>query len=66
MVGVAAGVFMTVRYTGGIAATGLAAAVASSAAFGTGFTVLTAAAVASTFTAAALFPAWRRAARVAG
>ena len=66
MVGVAAGVFMTVRYTGGIAATGLAAAVASSAAFGTGFTVLTAAAIASMLTAAALFPAWRRAARVAG
>lgn len=60
MVGVAAGVFMTVRYTGGIAAAGLAATVAASGAFGSGFTVLAAAAVLSMFTASALFPAARR------
>ena len=40
MVGVASGVFMTVRYTGAIAAAGLAAAVAGSSAFTTGFVVL--------------------------
>jgi MFS family permease len=66
MVGVAAGVFMTVRYTGAIAATGLAAAVASSDAFGPGFAVLTAAAALSILTACALFPARRREARVVG
>ena len=54
MVGVASGVFMTVRYTGGIAAAGLAAAVASSGAFRTGFVVLAAAAVLSVVSAGAL------------
>lgn len=54
MVGVASGVFMTVRYTGGIAAAGLAAAVASSGAFRTGFVVLAAAAVVSMLSAGAL------------
>ena len=54
MVGVASGVFMTVRYTGGIAAAGLAAAVASSGDFQAGFTVLLGAAVVSIATALAL------------
>lgn len=54
MVGVGSGVFMTVRYTGGIAAAGLSAAVASSGAFGPGFTVLAAAAALSVVTAGAL------------
>jgi predicted MFS family arabinose efflux permease len=54
MIGIASGVFMTVRYTGGIAASGLAAAVASSGAFSAGFTVLVCAAVLSLGTAAAL------------
>lgn len=54
MVGVASGVFMTARYTGGIAAAGLAAAVASSGAFRSGFVVLLAAAALSLVTAAAL------------
>lgn len=54
MVGVASGVFMTVRYTGGIAASGLAAAVASSGDFDAGFAVLLGAALASIATAAAL------------
>lgn len=54
MVGVASGVFMTVRYTGGIAASGLAAAVASSNGFRSGFTILLGAAVASIATALAL------------
>jgi MFS family permease len=54
MVGVASGVFMTARYTGGIAASGIAAAVASSQAFRSGFVVLAAAAVASVATALAL------------
>ena len=54
MVGVASGVFMTVRYTGGIAASGLAAAVASSGDFRSGFTVLLGAALVSIATAAAL------------
>ena len=54
MVGVASGVFMTVRYTGGIAAAGLAAAVASSGAFQTGFAVLAGAAAVSILTAGAL------------
>lgn len=54
MVGVASGVFMTVRYTGGIAAAGLAAAVASSGAFRTGFVVLAVAAVLSVGSAGAL------------
>lgn len=54
MVGVASGVFMTVRYTGGIAATGIAAAVASTDAFRAGFAVLAVAAVASIATAWAL------------
>lgn len=54
MVGVASGVFMTSRYTGGIAAAGLAAAVASSEAFQTGFAVLLAAAAVSVVTALAL------------
>ena len=54
VVGVASGVFMTVRYTGGIAAAGLAAAVASSGAFRTGFVVLAVAAVLSVVSAGAL------------
>ena len=54
MVGVASGVFMTVRYTGGIAASGLAAAVASSGDFQAGFTVLVGAALVSIATAMAL------------
>ena len=54
MVGVASGVFMTVRYTGGIAAAGLVAAVASSGAFQTGFEVLAAAAALSMLSAGAL------------
>lgn len=54
IVGVASGVFMTVRYTGGIAAAGLAAAVASSGAFRTGFVILAAAAVLSVLSAGAL------------
>ncbi len=54
MVGVASGVFMTVRYTGGIAASGLAAAVASSGDFRAGFTVLLGAALVSIATAIAL------------
>ncbi|MGD9570760.1 MAG: MFS transporter [Thermoleophilia bacterium] len=54
MVGVANGVFMTSRYTGGIAATGVAGAVAASGAYRTGFVVLLVAAVASLATAAAL------------
>ncbi len=54
MVGVASGVFMTVRYTGGIAAAGLAAAVASSGAFRTGFVVLAVAAMLSLVSAGAL------------
>ena len=54
MVGVASGVFMTARYTGGIAAAGLAAAVASSGAFRPGFAVLLAAAALSLATAWAL------------
>jgi DHA2 family methylenomycin A resistance protein-like MFS transporter len=54
MVGVASGVFMTSRYTGGIAAAGIAAAVASSGAFQTGFVVLLGAAVLSVLTAMAL------------
>ncbi len=53
-VGVASGVFMTSRYTGGIAAAGLAAAVASSGAFQTGFAVLLGAAALSVVTALAL------------
>jgi hypothetical protein len=51
---VASGVFMTSRYTGGIAAAGLAAAVASSEAFQTGFAVLLGAAALSVVTALAL------------
>lgn len=47
MVGVATGVFMTVRYTGGIAAAGLSAAVASSGGFRAGFVVLAGAAALS-------------------
>lgn len=47
MVGVSSGVFMTVRYTGGIAASGLAAAVASSTTFRPGFAVLLCAAALS-------------------
>jgi len=54
LVGVASGVFMTVRYTGAIAAAGLAAAVAGSDAFTTGFAVLAVAAALSVATAAAL------------
>ena len=54
MVGVASGVFMTVRYTGGIAAAGLASAVASSGNFTAGFVVLAAAAGLSIVTAGAL------------
>lgn len=54
MVGVGSGVFMTVRYTGGIAAAGLSAAVASSGAFPAGFTVLAVAAALSVLTAGAL------------
>jgi DHA2 family methylenomycin A resistance protein-like MFS transporter len=54
MVGVASGVFMTVRYTGGIAAAGLAAAVASTDSFTAGFTVLAAAAACSLLTATGL------------
>ncbi len=54
MVGVASGVFMTVRYTGGIAASGLAAAVAASGAFRTGFVVLAVAALLSVGSAGAL------------
>jgi EmrB/QacA subfamily drug resistance transporter len=54
MVGVASGVFMTSRYTGGIAAAGIAAAVASSEAFQAGFAVLLGAAVLSVVTATAL------------
>lgn len=54
MVGVASGVFMTVRYTGAIAAAGLAAAVAGSDAFTAGFAVLTIAAALSLATATAL------------
>lgn len=54
LVGVASGVFMTVRYTGGIAAAGLAAAVATSGDFRSGFTVLLGAALLSIATAAAL------------
>ncbi len=54
MVGVASGVFMTVRYTGGIAAAGLASAVASSGAFMAGFAVLAGAAGLSVLTAGAL------------
>jgi hypothetical protein len=53
-VGVASGVFMTARYTGGIAAAGLAAAVASSGGFRTGFVVLAVAAALSVATAFAL------------
>lgn len=59
MVGVAAGVFMTVRYLGAIAATGLAAVVAASADFDRGFTVLAAAALLSIVGAAALLPPGR-------
>jgi undecaprenyl-diphosphatase len=55
-VGVAAGIFMTVRYLGAIAATGLMAAVASSAAFDRGFTVLAVTAALSIVSAAALLP----------
>ena len=54
MVGVASGVFMTSRYTGGIAAAGLAAAVASSGAFRTGFAVLLGAAMLSLVSASLL------------
>ncbi len=54
MVGVASGVFMTVRYTGGIAAAGLAAAVASSGGFRAGFVVLAIAAVLSMVSAGPL------------
>jgi DHA2 family methylenomycin A resistance protein-like MFS transporter len=54
MVGVASGVFMTSRYTGGIAAAGIAAAIASSEAFQAGFLVLLAAAALSVLTATAL------------
>jgi len=54
MVGVASGVFMTSRYTGGIAAAGLAAAVASSGAFRTGFAVLLGAAALSLVSATLL------------
>jgi MFS family permease len=54
MVGVASGVFMTSRYTGGIAAAGVAAAVAASGDFRAGFVVLLAAALLSLVTAAAL------------
>ena len=54
MVGVASGVFMTVRYTGAIAAAGLAAAVAGSSAFTAGFVVLAVAATLSIVTAGAL------------
>jgi EmrB/QacA subfamily drug resistance transporter len=54
MVGVASGVFMTVRYTGAIAAAGLSAAVAASGAFTTGFVVLAAAAALSLLTAGTL------------
>jgi MFS family permease len=50
-VAVAGGVFMTVRYTGGIAASGLAAAVIAAAAFRAGFAVLAIAATASLATA---------------
>ena len=45
---------MTLRYTGGIAAAGLASSVASSGDFMTGFVVLAAAAGASIVTAGAL------------
>jgi MFS family permease len=65
MVGVAAGLFMTVRYAGAIAATGLTAVVASAAAFGHGFAVLTAAALLSVVAASALLPG-RTAAMLAG
>jgi DHA2 family methylenomycin A resistance protein-like MFS transporter len=54
MVGVASGVFMTARYTGGIAGAGLAAAVASSGGYRAGFAVLGAAAALSVATAATL------------
>jgi len=54
MVGVAGGVFMTVRYTGGIAAAGLASAVAAAGDFRAGFVVLSAAALLSLATAAGL------------
>jgi MFS family permease len=54
MVGVASGVFMTARYTGGIAASGIAAAVASSEAFRSGFVVLAVGAAISVAPAAAL------------
>ena len=54
MVGVATGVFSTARYTGGIAAAGVAAAVASSDAFRTGFAVLLGAAALSLVSGAAL------------
>jgi DHA2 family methylenomycin A resistance protein-like MFS transporter len=54
MVGVASGVFMTARYTGGIAAAGLAAAVASSGGFRAGFAVLLGAALLSLVTGSLL------------
>jgi hypothetical protein len=54
MVGVATGVFSTSRYTGGIAAAGVAAAVSSSGAFRTGFAVLLGAAALSLVSGAAL------------
>ncbi len=53
-VGVATGVFTTMRYTGGIAAAGLAAAVSSSGQFRTGFAVLIAGAALSLVSASAL------------
>lgn len=56
MVGVAAGIFMTVRYVGAIVATGLAAVVATSGAFDRGFTILAVAALLSIVGAAALLP----------
>jgi hypothetical protein len=54
MVALAGGVFMTSRYTGGIAAAGLMAAVAAGGSFGTGLAVLVAAAACSTLTARGL------------
>jgi MFS family permease len=54
MVGVATGVFSTARYTGGIAAAGVAASVASSDAFRAGFAVLLGAAALSLVSGAAL------------
>jgi MFS family permease len=50
-VAVAGGVFMTARYTGGIAASGLAAAVTAGPEFATGFAVLAVAAACSVVTA---------------